>query len=128
MDRHWSRRWPPAAGPGYHVAIQSAAGPMKAFPCPKCRQESIPVKDKYLASVWMSIRCASCGTRLCAAPILMTLLYFLYFWLAAWFISWAWMESTWIPILIMIPLWLLLDFLSVLYMPLLALRSPKSET
>ncbi len=96
---------------------------MKSFPCPTCRQASIPVKDKYFASVWMSIRCTACGARLCAAPIVMTLLYFCYFWLAAWFITWAWMESSWIPILILIPLWLLVDFLSVLYMPLLTLRN-----
>lgn len=99
---------------------------MKFFPCPKCKEEVIPVKDKYLASLWMNVYCAHCGARLCAEPIVMALLYFLYFWMAAWFIAWAWMEETWVPILYLIPLWLLVDLLSVMYMPLMIMRAKRS--
>ena len=98
---------------------------MKNFTCPKCDQEAIPVKAKYLASHWANIHCSNCGARLCAEPILLTLLYFCYFWAIAWFLIWAMAEQNWGLALFLIPTWLLIDFLSVLYLPLRVLR-PKA--
>lgn len=98
---------------------------MKFFTCPKCKEDVIPVRDKYYTSIWMNIYCRNCGARLCAEPIVMALLYFTYFWMAAWFITWAWMEDTWLPIFYLIPLWLLVDIMSVMYMPLMVLRAKR---
>lgn len=95
---------------------------MKRFPCPKCQQETIPVKDKYLASAWMTIRCGNCGTRLCGHPVLMALLYFVYFWVIAACVFWAWYHGSWVPLVWMLVLWALLDFINIRFMPLKALR------
>lgn len=95
---------------------------MKFFTCPKCKEESIPFRDKYFASIWMNIYCSNCGARLCAEPIIMALLYFVYVWLAAWFIMWALAEESWVPIAWLIPLWAAVDFLNVWYMPLMVMR------
>ncbi|MDR2877235.1 MAG: hypothetical protein LBV36_04245 [Chromatiales bacterium] len=96
---------------------------MKPFPCPKCHQDTIALKDKYLAAIWMVIRCGNCGTRLCAHPLLMTLLYFIYFWVIAACVFWAWYHRSATPLIWMLVLWTLLDIINIRYMPLKALRA-----
>jgi hypothetical protein len=95
---------------------------MTQFRCPKCRAEAIPLKDKYLAAIWMSIHCPACGTRLCAHPLLMTLLYFVYFWIAATCLFLAAAGKSWTPVLVMLVLWLLVDLVNIAWMPLRPMR------
>jgi len=55
-------------------------------------------------------------------PIIMALAYMLYFWAAAWFIGWAALEHVWWPLIALIPVWLILDFLNIQLMPLSVMR------
>jgi predicted RNA-binding Zn-ribbon protein involved in translation (DUF1610 family) len=98
---------------------------MKLFPCPKCHQNTIPLKEKYLVGIWMSVHCPQCGARVCAHPLLMTLLYFLYFWIAATCIFLAATSGSWQPLVVMAALWLLVDLANIAWMPLRAMR-PRS--
>lgn len=99
---------------------------MSRFRCPRCGESGISFKDKYLAGIWMTVLCTNCGARLCAQPLVMAAGYVLYFWVLAWFVTWALLDWSWLPILYMIPVWLVLDLLNIRFMPLAALRSPKT--
>ena len=100
---------------------------MKSFKCPKCKEASISPRDKYRAGIWKIIFCPHCGARLCGNPVLMALAYMLYVWAFAWFIFWALLEHTWLPLLYLLPVWLLLDFLNLRLMPLSVMRPRKTE-
>jgi hypothetical protein len=95
---------------------------MRRFICPRCKRDSISLKDKYLAGIWMTISCRECGARLCGHPWAMALGYIPYVWALAWFAMWALLDGSWLPILYLIPVWLLLDALNILFMPLASLR------
>lgn len=73
----------------------------------------------------MTISCANCGARLCAQPWLMAIGYMIYFWVIAWFATWALLDHSWLPILYLIVVWTLLDMLNIYYMPLSVLRTSK---
>jgi len=96
---------------------------MKCFTCPNCKENSIPVKDKYKAGMWRVIRCSHCGARLCAQPWVHALGGMIYAWAIAWFVFWSFLEHTLVPLLYLIPVWLVLDFLNIQLMPLSILRS-----
>jgi hypothetical protein len=96
--------------------------PMKFFVCPKCEQRSITVRDKYLSGHWINIYCPACGARLFAEPVLLALVYMGYFWAVSWFVTWAMLEDDWSLVLYLIPVWLIIDFLSLAYMPLRVMR------
>ena len=51
-----------------------------AFQCPACQQESISYTQKFLLGKWATTHCAACGARLCAHPVVLAILYFLYIW------------------------------------------------
>lgn len=95
---------------------------MRLYPCPNCEKEAIPLADKYRAGMWRVIVCPSCSARLCAQPWLLMLASMIYVWAAAWFGFWAWFEHSLLPLLYLVPVWLLLDFLNIRYMPLSVLR------
>jgi DNA-directed RNA polymerase subunit RPC12/RpoP len=99
---------------------------MKRYTCPSCKTESIPLTDKYRAGQWRVIHCPHCNARLCAQPWVLMVGWMIYVWAAAWFGFWAWLEHTWLPLLYLIPVWLLLDFLNVTLMPLAVMR-PKGQ-
>lgn len=99
---------------------------MRQFTCPSCKKESIPLVDKYRAGMWRVIHCPDCGARLCAQPWLMMLGSMIYLWVAAWFGFWAWLDHSILPLLYLVPAWLLLDYLNINYMPLAPLR-PKGR-
>lgn len=94
----------------------------KGHICPSCKEACIPRTDKYRAGTWRVIHCPRCNARLCANPILMALAYMMYFWAAAWFIGWAAFDHVWWPLVALIPVWLMLDFLNVQLMPLSVMR------
>lgn len=96
---------------------------MRRFRCPRCGQDGISFKDKYYAGLWLTVVCSQCGARLCAQPWFMAVGYMIYFWAIAWFVMWALLEHSWLPILYMLPVWALLDLLNIYFMPLAVLRS-----
>ena len=53
----------------------------------------------------------------------MAIAYMLYFWVAAWFIGMAFLEHIWWPLLVLIPIWLALDWLNICFMPLAGMSS-----
>jgi len=95
---------------------------MKTFTCPKCKQNGISFKDKYRASLWQVIYCNSCGARLCAQPWLLAFAYFIYTWAVVSFVTIAFYRESYMPILYLVITWLLLDFISVMSMPLSVMR------
>jgi hypothetical protein len=98
---------------------------MKRFTCPKCKKEGISLKDKYRASIWQVIYCDSCGARLCAQPFLLAFAYFIYTWAVVSFVTIAIFKQSFMPILYMIIVWLILDFINVMSMPLSVMRAIK---
>ena len=100
---------------------------MKKFICPKCRREGINLKDKYRASFWQIIYCDLCDARLCAQPWVLALAYFIYTWVVVTFIAMALYQQSFIPILYMLGVWLILDFISVMSMPLSVMRHVPRE-
>jgi hypothetical protein len=95
---------------------------MKKFICPKCKREGIDFKNKYRASFWQVIYCDCCDARLCAQPWVLAFAYFIYTWVVVTFIAMALYRQSFIPILYMIGVWLILDFISVISMPLSVMR------
>ena len=95
---------------------------MKRFTCPKCKQSGISFKDKYRASLWQVIYCNSCGARLCAQSWLLAFAYFIYTWAVVSFVTIAFYRESYMPILYLVLIWLLLDFISVMSMPLSVMR------
>jgi len=95
---------------------------MKHYPCPRCKEEVIPLKEKFLAGHWKTIHCPRCEGRLCANIYLMAVFYLLYLWNVLWWAGLALFNQEWFYLLFIIPCWLLLDFFNVRFMPLLALR------
>ncbi len=98
---------------------------MTSYHCPNCKASSLSGKEKYRASHWKIIHCDQCDARLCATPILLAVVYMIYFWAFAWFIGWALYEQTWEPLLYLIPVWLILEFLNTRLMPISVMRPKK---
>ena len=90
----------------------------RCFQCPHCKCDAIPLKAKYLAGVWQVIHCPACRGRLCANPIILALAYIAYCWAFAWFAFSAAFQGSLLPLLYLIPVWLVLDFLNVNLIPL----------
>ncbi len=115
-------------GAGYHCLLFSEQqSDMKKYRCPKCGEDTIPLKAKYLAGIWQVIPCPVCKTRLCANPIILTLAWFCYVWAAAWFGFSAVLEESLEYLLYLIPVWLILDFLNVRLVPLSAMKPGHPE-
>lgn len=95
---------------------------VKHYKCPKCDQSSVSLKEKYKLGHWKIIHCSNCDARLCGHPILLILAYVVYIWVVGWFIAWAYLEQTFLPLLYLIPVWLILDYFNVAVLPLSVLR------
>lgn len=95
---------------------------MALYVCPQCKKRCLSGREKYLAGHWKVIRCSECHARLCATPLVLGLAYLLYFWTIAWFVGWALLEQTWLPILILVPVWLLIDYIGLKLMPISVMR------
>ena len=70
----------------------------------------------------MLLNCSECGGRVCAQPIVLSALYFLYVWDVVLFGYLAYLDSLWY-LLVMFVGWLILDYFSV-YVSLSPLRTP----
>lgn len=93
---------------------------MATIPCPHCQEKTFSWWDKYLAGKWKLLHCPQCGGRVCAQPIVLAVLYFLYVWDVMLFGFLAYLDSLWY-LLVMVVGWLILDYFSV-YVPLSPLR------
>lgn len=95
----------------------------KKFKCPQCHQDTITIRQKYMAGIWQIIHCNQCNARLCGQPILMALAYALYFWAFAWFTFTAVLTHDASALIYLLPCWLLLDFLNINLMPLSIMKA-----
>lgn len=100
---------------------------MKNFQCPRCKEMSIPPKDKFLAGLWRNIHCAHCGAKLCAYPIPLAILYFFHTWNIVWFYGMYHFTGNPLHFLYMVLVWLGLEFIDVAYMPLAVMRGSKPK-
>ncbi|MBL1278503.1 MAG: hypothetical protein COB30_020710 [Ectothiorhodospiraceae bacterium] len=94
---------------------------MASIACPHCGEKTFSWWDKYLTGKWGLLRCTACKGRVCAQPIVLAVLYFLYVWDVVLFGYLAYLDSLWY-LLVMLVGWLILDYFSV-YVPLTALRT-----
>ena len=84
---------------------------------------SIPFKDKYRANLWRNIYCSHCKAKLCAYPWLLAGVYVLYTWDIGWFSLLYFYTHNPIDFVYMILVFVVLDALSVSFMPLAVMRS-----
>jgi DNA-directed RNA polymerase subunit RPC12/RpoP len=89
--------------------------------CPHCGEKTFTWRDKYQAGKWAVLRCAHCGGRVCAQPIVLSILYFFYLWDLMLFGYLAYLDTAWY-LLVLLVVWLVLDYCS-LYVPFTALRA-----
>jgi len=99
---------------------------MNKLPCPHCKKETISWWDKYKAAKWALIYCPDCGGRICSNPYILPFYTLLYVWDVLFFGLVAYIERNLWYVLILVVIWLILDWFS-LYFPLSALK-PKHST
>lgn len=92
------------------------------FPCPRCREDCISCKDKYLAGLWRTIGCSRCGAKLCANPWILMVLHMTYVWNVLWFYGLYHFGGDPINFAYMAIGWVVLDVLNVLLVPLSVMR------
>ncbi len=101
---------------------------MKNYQCPRCEQESIPFKDKYRAGLWGNIHCVNCGSRLCANPILMAVLYAAHTWNVLWWFALFYWTGHYYHLIFMLLVWVVIDFINVHYIPLSVMKPGKKPS
>jgi len=97
-----------------------------SIPCPHCQEKTFSWWDKYKTGKWALLNCSHCGGRVCAQPIVLSIMYFLYVWDLMLFGYLAYLDSLWY-LLVMVVVWVILDYFSV-YVPLVALRARPSSS
>ena len=98
------------------------------FKCPRCRNDSISVMNKYKAGLWLTITCPRCETRLCAYPWLLMGLHLVYLWNILWFIGLFLAEGNPVYLLYMVAGLVLLEIANVKFIPLAAMRRKPSRS
>lgn len=102
---------------------------MPMYKCPRCKTDSITLKEKYKTGIWGDITCPHCKSRLCASPWLLALIWVAYAWDVAWFSSLYYYTRNPMDFVYMVLVWLIIDALNVTYMPLAILKaSPRNES
>jgi len=99
---------------------------MSNVECPRCGKETITLKQRFQAGKWIDIYCSECGGRMCAQPIVMSIMYFVLTWNILFFGFMAVYESSWAYGVAMVIGWAMLEFF-ILYMPLTKLRPLKQK-
>jgi hypothetical protein len=95
---------------------------MRMYRCPRCKTLSIPFKDKHKTGMWGNIYCGHCKAKLCAYPWLLALIWVFYIWGAVWFSGLFYFTHDSLDFVYMIGMLLIIDALSVAYLPLAVLR------
>jgi len=103
---------------------------MKNFTCPRCHREGISLKNKLLADLWLTIHCSECESSLCSQPWVIAILYVVYTWVVLWFAAMVYYNDSLIYIAYMVVVLAIFETISVLYMPMMVLRSgrPPKDT
>ena len=94
---------------------------MASIACPHCGEKTFSWWDKYLLGKWAVLHCSGCAGRVCAQPIVLAALYFLYVWDVVLFGYLAYLDSLWYLVVMLVG-WIILDYFSV-YVPLTPLRA-----
>jgi hypothetical protein len=94
---------------------------MASIPCPHCKTKTFTWWDKYRTGKWMLLKCPECDGRVCAQPIVLAGLYFLYIWDVVLFGYLTYLDTLWY-LAVMAAGWLILDYFAI-YVPLVSLRS-----
>lgn len=94
---------------------------MASISCPHCNNKTFTWWDKYRTGKWFVLQCPQCQGRVCAQPIVLSLLYFLYVWDLMLFGYLGFIDTPWYW-LWMVVIWVILDYFS-LYVPLAALKA-----
>ncbi len=95
---------------------------MPKFHCPRCKQPTLSMKDKYLIGWWKTANCGGCGARITAYPILLMIYSFLYVWNIIWWVGMAQFNDSLHYLIYMAVIWLLLDFFNIQLIPLAAMK------
>lgn len=100
---------------------------MENIACPRCGELTITPKDRIKTGKWLNTNCSNCGSRLCANPVVLALLYFVLLWDIFFFGFMAYHEKSWIWASVMLAGWLIMEFF-IYYTPLSILKSKPSNT
>jgi hypothetical protein len=97
------------------------------FTCPNCRENSISIKNKYLAGWWKPITCPNCSRKLSAFPWLLMALDMVYVWNVMWFYGLYHFDLDHSPVyfVYMAVCWVILDVLNVQFMPLSIMKNSR---
>lgn len=95
---------------------------MPRFICPRCKDRSISLLDKYRLGLWLTTRCPKCGTRLCANPYLLFVLYFLYVWNFMWWPTLAYYTGNYWHLIYLLPCWLVIDLINLRFIPMSCMK------
>lgn len=100
---------------------------MRMYKCPYCKTLSIPFRDKHKTGLWGDIFCANCKAKLCAWPYLLALIWIAYTWDVVWFAGLFYFTGNALDFVYMVLVLLLVDALTVSYMPLAVMRQPAAR-
>lgn len=98
------------------------------FPCPKCEQSGISIKDKYRLGYWRETHCTHCNARLCANPWFLAPFSLIYMWaLAACAFMYMFEDIGVMAFVYTLIAWLVIDFLNIVLIPMSVLRGREPE-
>jgi hypothetical protein len=92
------------------------------FTCPRCNEDTVSIKDKYRAGLWLPIHCPKCGAKLTAYPWVLMIVHMLYVWNVVWFFGMYWFTGNAFHFVYMAVVWLVLDIVNVNLVPLAVMR------
>lgn len=94
------------------------------FPCPKCEQPGISVKDKYRLSYWCEAYCSHCRARVSANPWFLAPYSLVYMWaMATCAFIYLFQDAGMMAFVYAAVAWVVIDFLNVVLIPMSVLRS-----
>ncbi len=95
---------------------------MPGFACPRCQKETVLLRDKFRLGLWLTTHCSSCGTRLCANPYLMVVVYFFHIWNVIWWPTIAHFTGNYWNLIYLFPCWLVIELINLNYVPMCCLK------
>jgi len=98
------------------------------FPCPKCEQSGISIKDKFRVGYWRETHCAQCNARLCANPWFLAPFSLVYMWLLATCAFLFMFEDVGAMAIVYAVIgWLVIDILNIMLIPMSVMRNRNPE-
>lgn len=94
------------------------------FPCPKCEESGVSLKDKYRLAYWRDAHCGRCGARVCANPWFLAPFSLVYMWaLAACAFLYMFEEAGAMALAYAVIAWVVIDLLNIMLIPMAVMRS-----